>query len=97
MMASGASSFLDEQRDPHWANIDVTALADMPCPVLLTRGTESPPWFGSIVEALASAIPGAQLLTLEGAGHVPHFSHPVEYVEAVTSFVTARGGVPTAA
>jgi pimeloyl-ACP methyl ester carboxylesterase len=39
---------------------------------------------------LAGAIEGAERLTFSGAGHVPHQTHPDEYVRAVVEFIQAR-------
>jgi pimeloyl-ACP methyl ester carboxylesterase len=87
VMMNNASTFLDEQRDPEWATLGLTALADFPRPVLLTQGDRSPRWFIKIIEALAQAAEHAEVSTIAGAGHVPHASHPVEYVAMLTYFV----------
>jgi len=33
-----------------------------------------------------NTIPHAKRITIEGAGHVPHMSHPEKYVEMVKDF-----------
>jgi pimeloyl-ACP methyl ester carboxylesterase len=83
-MIDSAAAFVAEQQDPLWASIELDALACIDCPVLLTKGDRSPPWFPAIVAGLADVIPGAQVLTYPGAGHAPHISHPGDYVIAVT-------------
>ncbi|MBB1244718.1 alpha/beta hydrolase [Streptomyces durbertensis] len=87
---TNAATWMDEQADPTWPHLDVDALARFPGPILLTRGTESPPTFGAVVEQLADHLPHAQLHTYAGAGHLPHVSHPDEYVRTVTTFLQHR-------
>ncbi|MEZ0064422.1 pimeloyl-ACP methyl ester carboxylesterase [Streptacidiphilus sp. MAP12-20] len=87
-----APTFLDEQTDPEWANLDLARLSRYTGPTLLTKGTESPPWFATITARLSSALPQAQTHTFEGAGHIPHVSHPDAYAERVTSFVEGSKG-----
>ena len=54
---------------------------------LRTEGEVSEPFFSVIVDKFARALPQARRRTLIRAGHVPQASHPVEYVEVVTSFI----------
>jgi pimeloyl-ACP methyl ester carboxylesterase len=82
-----AATFLDEERDPASRTIDLRTLAQFSRPVLLTQGKVSEPFFPAIVDQLARAFPKAQRRILTGAGHVPHVSHPEDYIEAITSFI----------
>ncbi|WP_327280474.1 MULTISPECIES: alpha/beta hydrolase [unclassified Streptomyces] len=82
-----AQTWLDEQSDPDWASLDVRGLASCTVPVMLSRGTESPEWFSAVLDRLALAMPQARRNTFEGAGHIPHVTHPGEYAAAVTRFV----------
>jgi pimeloyl-ACP methyl ester carboxylesterase len=82
-----ASTFLDEQRDPEWLELDLLGLGKFSRPALLTQGDHSEPFFPLIVAKLARALPQAERRTLLGAGHVPQLSHPEEYVETVGSFI----------
>jgi pimeloyl-ACP methyl ester carboxylesterase len=82
-----APTFLDEQADPGWPVLDLAALSGYTGPALLTKGTESPPWFAAIIARLADALPQADVRTLEGAGHIPHVTHPQDYVAGVIRFV----------
>jgi pimeloyl-ACP methyl ester carboxylesterase len=84
LMIAHARTFAEEQRDPDWATIDLDALALLPVPVVLTKGDQSPPFFGAVVDRLASTIPNAEVRTISGAGHIPHLTHPTEYVRVVT-------------
>lgn len=82
-----APTFLDEQQDPEGATVDVDALRRFAAPVLLSRGDKSPPFFPAVVERLARAMPSAAQHLFEGAGHVPHLTHPETYVEVVGAFI----------
>lgn len=87
MNMHNAPTFLDEQRDPEWASLDLAGLAAFPGPVLLTQGDQSPPWFSTIIAKLGGAMKQAEVRTIPGAGHVPHQTHPDEYVATVTDFI----------
>ena len=87
-----APTFLDETRDPGALTIDLAALATVACPILLTLGDQSLPIYAPIVSRLAEAMPRAQLRVIPGAGHLPHLSHPAEYVAAITAFLAAEDG-----
>jgi pimeloyl-ACP methyl ester carboxylesterase len=82
-----APTWLDEQSDPDWAKIDTDALARCAAPVLLSGGTRSPMWLATILDRLAAALPRARRGTVEGAGHIPHVTHPRRYAAALTRFV----------
>ena len=86
---NNAPTFLDEERDPEAGTLDLRALARFSRPALLTVGSASPPLFPPVVARVREAISGARQHTFEGAGHVPHSTHPDHYVDIVTSFVQA--------
>jgi pimeloyl-ACP methyl ester carboxylesterase len=87
-MVDGAPAFVAEQRDTLWASAELTALANIECPLLLTQGDESPAWFRQIVAKLAEAIDDAEVHTYRGAGHAPHLTHPGDYLTAVVGFLS---------
>ncbi|MFE2408259.1 alpha/beta fold hydrolase [Kitasatospora sp. NPDC059408] len=87
---TNAPTFLDEQDDPGWSSIDLGGLSGYRGPALLTMGTVSPPWFPVIIARLAEALPQAQVRQLVGAGHIPHVTHPAEYVQNLTAFIEAH-------
>ncbi len=87
-----AATFLDETRDPDSLTADLEGLRRFDRPALLSQGEASPPFFPKVIERLAEALPQAELRTFAGAGHVPHLTHPAEYVRALTEFCGA--GVP---
>jgi pimeloyl-ACP methyl ester carboxylesterase len=86
-MTANAGTFVDELRDPDWAMIDLDGLAALSCPVLLTQGDQSPPFFAAIIARLAEEMNHARVTTIPGAGHVPHQTHPTEWVAVVEEFV----------
>jgi pimeloyl-ACP methyl ester carboxylesterase len=79
-------TFLDETRDPDSPQMDVDALAGFDKPALLTSGTESAPFFGPVVDMIASHMPRAERITIDGADHVAHISVPDRYIELITTF-----------
>lgn len=86
-LINNAPTFLDETRDPEVFSIDTSALARFSKPVLLTGGSESPPFFAPVLDKLAAVLPSATRKTFTGDGHLPHLTHPQEYVEAITTFI----------
>lgn len=91
-----ARTWLDEQTDPAWAVLDLEGLSACTVPVLLSRGSTSPTWFSAVLERLAAALPQAQRQIFEGAGHIPHVTHPQEYATVLTGFIRAAGADETA-
>ncbi len=89
MFINNAPTFLDETRDPDLLTIDLKALSPFYDPVLLSGGSESPPFFSPVLDKLAPVLPNATRKTFEGASHIPHFTHPQEYVAAITEFIDA--------
>ncbi len=87
MLINNAPTFLDETRDPEILTMDLNALSGFSRPVLLSDGSESPPFFAPVLEKLATVLPNATRKTFSGAGHVPHFTHPQEYAAAITEFI----------
>ena len=66
------------------------ALSSLDRPALLTSGTESAPFFGPVVDRIASRMPRAERVTIDGADHVPHISVPGRYAELVTAFANRQ-------
>jgi pimeloyl-ACP methyl ester carboxylesterase len=93
-MVANAPTFLDEERDPDIASLDVAKLANVTAPTLLTVGDATDPAFSVVVARLAELLPHAELVTLAGAGHVPHRTHPTEYAALLTRFWSAAQALP---
>ena len=47
-----------------------------------------------VTERLAALIPHADRVTIAGAGHIPHRTHPDLYADIVTGFVTTAHARP---
>jgi pimeloyl-ACP methyl ester carboxylesterase len=87
-MVDSAPAFVAEQKDAMWATIELDELANIECPLLLTQGDASPAWFSPIVAKLAGAIDHAEVHTYRRAGHAPHLTHPRDYLDTVTGFLS---------
>lgn len=85
-----APTFLDEIREPNGLAFDLMSLGKFRRPALLSHGTASPPFFPAVVGQIATALPHAERFVFAGAGHVPHLSHPANYVENVRRFASER-------
>lgn len=81
-----APTYYDEILDHGSLEMDTHALSHYNKPVLLTNGTVSPPFFLMVLEQLIKAIPAAKRFTFDGAGHMPHMSHPDQYIKVVQEF-----------
>lgn len=84
-----APTFLDEIRDPANLEFDTSTLSNYHQPALLTHGSVSPPFFIMGLNVIAQALPQAKRFQFDGAGHVPHLSHPQQYVQTVKQFCAA--------
>ncbi|BFU96238.1 MAG: hydrolase [Nitrospira sp.] len=91
-LIENAPTFLDEARDPEQVAFDCEWIRHFAPPVLLTLGDQSPPFFSPVVAKLADAFPHAEIRTFQGAGHIPHTTHPDAYVEAVLAFTRKHAG-----
>jgi len=85
-LIENAPTFLDEARDPEQLLFELDWIRGFARPTLLTLGDQSPPTFAPVVAKLAAALPRATVRTFEGAGHIPHVTHPSVYAEAVLAF-----------
>lgn len=81
-----ADTFLDESRDPAWLTLDLEALSRFTKPVLLTHGDQSPPLFLPVISKIEAAVPQADVYEFPGASHMPHLSHPREFVDTIVAF-----------
>jgi pimeloyl-ACP methyl ester carboxylesterase len=81
-----AQTWYDEMQDPENLRLNLSTLKDFKKPALLSVGSESPPFFPLVINQIKNAMPHAKRIIIEGAGHVPHMSHPEKYVELVTDF-----------
>jgi pimeloyl-ACP methyl ester carboxylesterase len=84
---ANAPTFLDETGDPEALALDLATLKSFDRPTLVTQGDTSPPMFSPIAKRVADAISTASRHTFTGSGHVPHMTHPDDYVKSVSSFI----------
>ncbi len=83
-----AETFLGETRDPDaLAAVDSAALGRFDKPALLSKGDQSPPIFTPIIEKLSAVLPQVRHHVFIGAGHVPHLTHPQDFVETLDGFL----------
>lgn len=92
-MTHNAPTYLDELNDPETTRVDETRLALYGGPVMITSGDQSPPIFQPVERRLAELLPQAVRPTYAGAGHIPHVTHPEEYVAQVVAFVQSADRV----
>jgi pimeloyl-ACP methyl ester carboxylesterase len=85
-----AATWLDEFKDDDSLKLDLNTLKTFSLPALVSQGEASPPFFPAVIDVIAATLPHAQRKTFKDAGHVPHISHPSEYVETVRAFVLAN-------
>ncbi|MGH9184781.1 MAG: alpha/beta fold hydrolase, partial [Acidimicrobiales bacterium] len=93
VLEANAPTYLDEMADQTALSIDNAALAATTVPLLLTHGTESPPLFPAVIDELAKLVPAAQVEVLEGAGHIPHATHPDGWTARLMAFHDQCGAV----
>jgi pimeloyl-ACP methyl ester carboxylesterase len=72
------------------ADLDAGLLGTVDLPVLLTEGSVSPAYLRRITTSIAGSLPNTTRLTLEGAGHFPHLSHPALFGGTLLSFLLER-------
>lgn len=87
-MIENAPTFLAEGRQAFSAgDFDPAAIEAGNVPALLTSGTASNALNRLAVRYLAEHLPGSRLEELEGAGHIPHRSHPDLYAACLLTFL----------
>jgi pimeloyl-ACP methyl ester carboxylesterase len=91
-MVENAPTFLDEANDPEAVAFELQWISSFSKPALLTLGDQSPPTFKPVVAKLSGALPHAEIVTLPGAGHIPHATVPDAYVAAVIEFTRKHAG-----
>ncbi|OGO57566.1 MAG: hypothetical protein A2V85_10285 [Chloroflexi bacterium RBG_16_72_14] len=69
--------------------VSMNALARVAVPVLQLVGSASPPAFRDGAAALDARLPRGRLITIEGARHGAHHSHPAAFIAAVERFLAS--------
>jgi pimeloyl-ACP methyl ester carboxylesterase len=63
------------------------ALAATTVPLLLTYGSAGPRLFPAVIDQLALLVPSARIGVVDGAGHIPHTTHPQQWTATVSAFL----------
>ncbi|MCE8037642.1 MAG: alpha/beta fold hydrolase [Halomonadaceae bacterium] len=82
-----APTWLDQARDPTRLDIVPERFSNLRVPVCLTTGTHGLPWYAPTMARLARLIPDARLVTVPGAGHAPHLTHPHQWAQLALDFI----------
>ena len=70
------------------ADIDFSRrLSEISCPALILYGEKDRPMYKNAAEYLAKNIPGAQLATIENAGHAVNTDNPAVLARAISDFL----------
>jgi pimeloyl-ACP methyl ester carboxylesterase len=72
----------------------VDRLSTIQAQALVLMGSESPKWLKKAAETLASALPGAELKTLEGQAHSAMITSPALFAQAVVEFANQVKNTP---
>ena len=83
-----APTWFDEVQDEESLNMNLELLNGFNKPALLSNGDQSPPFFPLVIDKIANVLPHAKRITIQGAGHVPHISHPEKYIGMIKKFCT---------
>jgi pimeloyl-ACP methyl ester carboxylesterase len=86
MYIGNAPAFANDSDDPAWSAFDAKGVARFPGPIMLTKGEVSPVWLSICVDRLVELVPSIHTQTFVGAGHGPHYTHPVECAEIISRF-----------
>ena len=71
-----------------WPDVPASArLAEIAAPTLVVVGTEDLDDIKAIADKLVAEIPGARLMTIEGAGHLPSLERPDELNALLVDFL----------
>jgi pimeloyl-ACP methyl ester carboxylesterase len=84
---AAAATILREIEAEASPEASIEALTRVTSPVLLILGSVSRSPFRIGTDALAARLTDARVVTIEGAAHAAHHTHPAEFVAAVESFL----------
>lgn len=88
IITANAATVPDDLRDGWDAgSVDVEALAVSSVPLLISSGSASPKMEAAAAVELNRRLPAARLEVIEGAGHIPHRTHPDHYTAMLTAFI----------
>jgi pimeloyl-ACP methyl ester carboxylesterase len=85
--ANGAMMLAEFAGPPYMPHLD--DIASIRVPSLVISGTRSHPALRTIAATIARALPDAQFVDIEGAGHVTYAERPDAFARAVASFAAS--------
>lgn len=88
-MISNAHTWLDQYDDPTRLTVDITTLAWARFPITLVVGECTHDMYKLVAEELADRLPFLRTVTLPGAGHAPHLTHPRPFAEVLLGHLRA--------
>jgi 3-oxoadipate enol-lactonase len=97
------SDIVDGYSGWHWLNDDPQTtqgaparerLAEISAPALVIVGEKDLGYFHDIADVLANEIPGAQKVTIAGAGHMVNMEAPQKINELLAKFISAELDLP---
>lgn len=91
VMVANAQTWLDQYRDPNRLALAPERLATAERPILVTRGTASPPIYGPSLDLVLAAAAGLASTFIDGAGHAAPLTHPRELARVILDFVDQIG------
>jgi len=96
-IAANAPTVPDDLRDG-WdaASVDIAGVAAADVPMLVSSGSVSPKMEAAAAVELRRLVPTARFQVLEGAGHIPHRTHPDEYARMLAAFIDSVTAESTA-
>ena len=84
---TNAPTFPNEVRDPERFTLDQDSVRSFSRPAFLSAGEQSPPFVEKVRSMLAEVLPNCEVVTFASAGHLPHVTHPEEYIETVGALI----------
>lgn len=88
IITANAMTVPDDLKDGWDAgSVDIVAVAASEVPILISSGSASPKMEAAAAVELKRRLPAARFEVIEGAGHIPHRTHPDEYSRMLTAFI----------
>lgn len=88
IITANATTVPDDLRDGWDAeSVDIAAVAVADVPILISSGSASPKMEAAAAVELSRRVPMARFEVIEGAGHIPHRTHPDEYARMLAAFI----------
>ena len=81
-----------KETDTPYPPVSLGQLRNLRTPTLMVHGETSALWLRAVAEMAGAAIPGAQLVTIPGTGHYPHFQNATAFNAALLQFLQRVGG-----